>query len=111
VEPFIVQHENEIREENDSRTEDWVIKEQKLHFPSWLKEHGHLFQGNSIHDTTLTRLAAGPSSNVTSWQAYEINRYTYYMKAKDHKSVAYQKVVFAQMRLINPETTSLTTGS
>jgi hypothetical protein len=27
VEPFIVQHENEIREENDSRTEDWVIKE------------------------------------------------------------------------------------
>jgi hypothetical protein len=39
VEPFIVQHENEICEENDSRTEDWVIKEQKRHFPSWLKEH------------------------------------------------------------------------
>jgi hypothetical protein len=27
VEPFIVQHENEIHEENDSRTEDRVIKE------------------------------------------------------------------------------------
>jgi hypothetical protein len=26
VEPFIVQHENEIREENDSQTKDWVIK-------------------------------------------------------------------------------------
>jgi hypothetical protein len=34
VEPFIVKHENEIREENDSRTEDWVIKEQKRRFPS-----------------------------------------------------------------------------
>jgi hypothetical protein len=90
VEPFIVQHENEIRDENDSRTEDWVIKEQKCCFPSWLKEHGHLFQANSINDTTLTRLAAGPSSNVTSWQAYEINGYTYYKKAKDNKSVAYQ---------------------
>jgi hypothetical protein len=67
-----------------------VIKEQKRRFPSWLKEHGHLFQGNSIDDTTLTRLAAGPSSNVTSWQAYEINGYTYYTKAKDNKSVAYQ---------------------
>jgi hypothetical protein len=66
VEPFIMQHENEIREENDSRSEDWVIKEQKRRFPSWLKEHGHLFQGKSIDDTTLTRLAAGPSSNVTS---------------------------------------------
>jgi hypothetical protein len=37
VEPFIVQHENEIHEENDSRTEDWVIKEQKRRFPSRLK--------------------------------------------------------------------------
>jgi hypothetical protein len=61
-----MQHENKIREENDSWSEDWVIKEQKRRFPSWLKEHGHLFQGKSIDDTTLTRLAAGPSSNVTS---------------------------------------------
>jgi hypothetical protein len=89
LEPFIVQHENETREENDSRSEDWVIKEQKRRFPSWLKEHGHLFQGNSIDETTLTRLAVGPSSNVTSWQAYEINGYTYYTKAKDNKR-AYQ---------------------
>jgi hypothetical protein len=90
VEPFIMQHENEIHEENDSRTEDWVIKEQKRRFPSWLKEHGHLFRGNLVDDTTLTRLAAGPSSNVTSWKAYEISGYTYYTKAKDNKSVAYQ---------------------
>jgi hypothetical protein len=90
VEPFFVQHENEICEENDSRAEDWSIEEQKCRFPSWLKEHGHLFQGNSIDDTTLTRLAAGPSSNVTSWQAYEINGYTYYAKVKENKSVAYQ---------------------
>jgi hypothetical protein len=90
AEPFIVQHKNEIREDNDSRVEDWVIKEQKRHFPSWLKEHGHLFQGISIDDTMLTRLAAGPSSNVTSWQPYEINWYTYYTKAKDNKSVTYQ---------------------
>jgi hypothetical protein len=48
VEPFIVQHENEILEENNSRTEDWVIKEQKRRFPSWLKEH--VCQGNSIGD-------------------------------------------------------------
>jgi hypothetical protein len=90
VEPFIVQHENEICEENDSRSEDWVIKEQKRHFPSWLEEHGHLFHGNSIDDTTLTKLAAGPLSNVTSWQAYEINEYTYYTMEKDNKSVTYQ---------------------
>jgi hypothetical protein len=90
VGPFIMQHENEIREENDSRAEDWVIKEQKRRFPSWLKEHGNLFQENSIDDTTLTRLATDLSSNVTSCKAYKINGYTYYTKAKDNKNVAYQ---------------------
>jgi hypothetical protein len=48
-------------------------------------------KGNSIDDTTLTRLAAGPSSNVTSWKGYEINGYTFYTKAKDNKTVACQK--------------------
>jgi hypothetical protein len=48
------------------------------------------FQVISIDDIMLTRLAAGPSSNVTSWQPYEINGYTYYTKAKDNKSVTYQ---------------------
>jgi hypothetical protein len=71
---------------------DWVIKEQKCHSPSWLKEHGHLFQGISIDDTTLTRLATGPSSNVNSWQAHEINGYTFYTKSKDNKSVVYQNI-------------------
>ena len=85
-----MQHTNEISAENDGRSEDWVLKEQKCHFPSWLKEHGHLFEGNSIDDVVMTRLALGPSSNVTSWQAYEINGYTFYTKEKDNKSVAYQ---------------------
>jgi hypothetical protein len=92
VEPLIVQHENEIHEENYSRSVDWVIKEQKCRSPSWLKEHGHLFQGISIDDTTLTRLATGPSSNVNSWQAHEINGYTFYTKSKDNKSVVYQNI-------------------
>jgi predicted lipoprotein with Yx(FWY)xxD motif len=29
-----------------------------------------------------------PSSYVTSWQAYDINGYTYYTKEKDRRSVA-----------------------
>ena len=31
-------------------------------------------------------LACGPSSLVTSWQAYDINGYTFYTKAKNKKS-------------------------
>jgi hypothetical protein len=35
-------------------------------------------------------LSCGPSSTVTSWQAYHINVYTFYTNAKDKKNVAYQ---------------------
>jgi hypothetical protein len=39
-------------------------------------------------DMTMKMLASRPSSCVTSWQAYDINGYTYYTKEKDKKSVA-----------------------
>jgi hypothetical protein len=38
-------------------------------------------------ETTMKMLASHPSSCVTSWQAYDINGYTYYTKEKDRRSV------------------------
>jgi hypothetical protein len=38
-------------------------------------------------ETTMKILASRPSSCVTSWQAYDINEYTYYTKEKDMRSV------------------------
>jgi hypothetical protein len=37
---------------------------------------------------TMQMLASHPSSCVTSWHAYDINGYTYYIKEKDRRSVA-----------------------
>jgi hypothetical protein len=37
-------------------------------------------------DMTTKILASHPSSCVTSWQAYDINGYSYYTKEKDKKS-------------------------
>jgi hypothetical protein len=39
-------------------------------------------------DMTMKMLASCPSSHVPTWQAYDINGYTYYTKEKDKKSVA-----------------------
>jgi hypothetical protein len=41
-----------------------------------------------IEDMTMKMLASRPSSCVTSWQAYDINGYTYYIKEKDKRSVS-----------------------
>jgi hypothetical protein len=35
-----------------------------------------------IEDMMMKMLASHPSSHVTSWQAYDINEYTYYTKVK-----------------------------
>jgi hypothetical protein len=39
-------------------------------------------------DMMMKMLSSHPSSCVTLWQAYDINRYTYYTKEKDKRSVA-----------------------
>jgi predicted lipoprotein with Yx(FWY)xxD motif len=41
----------------------------------------------TTEETTMKMLASRPSSCVTSWQAYDINGYTYYTKEKDRRSV------------------------
>jgi hypothetical protein len=38
-------------------------------------------------EMTMKMLASHPSSCVTSWQIYDINGYTYYIKEKDRRSV------------------------
>jgi len=44
--------------------------------------------GQSTEEKTMKMLASGPSTCVTSWQAYDINGYTFYTKEKDKRSVA-----------------------
>jgi hypothetical protein len=59
------------------------MKEHRLVFTTWLMD-------NDIRteEMTMKMLASRPSSCVTSWQAYDINGYTYYTKEKDRRSVA-----------------------
>jgi len=59
-----------------------IVREQKHLFGKWLGEQD-LPEGE-----TLRSLAQGPLSQVTSWQAYDVNGYTFYTKAKDQKSVS-----------------------
>jgi len=48
----------------------------------------YLPDGETVEEQTIKRLAAGPSSQVTSWKWYDINRYVFYTAAKDKKTVS-----------------------
>ena len=44
--------------------------------------------GETVEEQMIERLAAGPSSQVTSWQGYDINGYLFYTVTKDKKTVS-----------------------
>jgi hypothetical protein len=59
------------------------MKDQRRVFTTWL-----MHKDIPTTEMTMKMLACHPSSCVTSWQACDINEYTYYTKEKDKRSVA-----------------------
>ena len=85
--PLVNQHLSMIRAESNGRSDDWIMREHKRRLTAWLKDL-HLPDGETVEEQTIKRLAAGPSSQVTSWQGYDINGYLFYTAAKDRKTVS-----------------------
>jgi hypothetical protein len=81
--PYIEEHLFELHRGNIGRTEAWIMKKHRRVFTTWLMD-----KEIPTEDMMMKMLASCPSSYVTSWQAYDINGYTYYTKEKDKKSVA-----------------------
>jgi hypothetical protein len=63
------------------------MREHKHQLTTWLKDLD-LPDGETVEQQTIKRLAAGPSSQVTSWQGYDINGYLFYTAAKNKKTVS-----------------------
>ena len=64
--PLVNQHLSMIRAESKGRSADWIMREHKRRLTAWLKDL-HLPDGESVEEQTIKRLAADPSSQVTSW--------------------------------------------
>ena len=86
MESYIDEHLAIIREESNGRTDEWVMKQHKQRFTTWLKDQ-NIPIGETMDDITISRLAKGPSRQVITWQAYDINGYTYYTHTKDSTCV------------------------
>jgi hypothetical protein len=69
------------------------MKEHKRIFSTWLMD-----KDMSTEEMTMTMLASHLSSCVTSWQAYDINRYTYYTKEKT--GAVLPKIMTSVLRLL-----------
>jgi hypothetical protein len=87
MEPLIKKHIDELRGHNHGHMDEWLMKEHKNRFTSWLREHD-IPDGETIEERTIKVLASGPSHQVTTWQTYDISGFTYYTKSKDKKSMS-----------------------
>jgi hypothetical protein len=70
----------ELCEKNQDK--DLVMKQQKLHFTTWLKDL-NLPVGETEEEKMIHLLTSSPHSLVKSWQAYDINGCTFFTKAKN----------------------------
>jgi hypothetical protein len=83
VAPYIEEHKNLIRHQNPMKSEPWIAREHVDTFAYWLQQH--LIADECI-DKQLAWLARGPCSSILTFQAYEINGYTFYTRSQDNKS-------------------------
>jgi hypothetical protein len=83
MKPYIEKHLQELHERIQDKT--LIMKQHKLHFTAWLKDL-NIPIGETPEEKMIYLLAAGPHSVVKSWQAYDINGFILYTKAKDHRT-------------------------
>jgi hypothetical protein len=83
VRPYVENHLQELHKRIQDET--FILKQHKLHFTTWLKDL-NIPIGDTPEEKMIYLLAAGPHSVVKSWQAYNINGFTFYTKAKDSRS-------------------------
>jgi hypothetical protein len=81
--PYIEKHLQELRER--IQDEALIMKQHKLHFTSWLKDL-NIPIGETPEEKMIYLLVAGPHSFFKSWQAYDVNGFIFYTKAKDSRS-------------------------
>jgi hypothetical protein len=90
METYVEKHVEELRAAHDGqRTEAWVQKEHKRTFTDWLKMVD-IPQGEADDESTATvkKIASSSSTQITTWQGYDINGYRFHTKEKDKKSAA-----------------------
>jgi hypothetical protein len=65
MQPYIDEHLAIISDGRNGRTDEWVMKQHKQRLTTWLKDQNISIR-ETTDDITISRLAAGPSRQVTS---------------------------------------------
>ncbi|KAK1663795.1 hypothetical protein QYE76_051954 [Lolium multiflorum] len=98
IDPWLKEHKTMI--ENSGKpmmTEAEIYREHNSSFARWFKDHidANPPPMDSDKDKLVLALSHGPAPNIMTYQAYDINGYTFYTEEKDKNSVYQNSGVIA----------------
>jgi hypothetical protein len=92
VDPWVVEHKSfiatQLLDRGRTVTDREVIKEHNSGFTRWFKEKllaNPPSEDSSAKEQLIFTLSQGPARNLVTYQAYDINGYTFYTEEKDKK--------------------------
>ncbi|KAK1621385.1 hypothetical protein QYE76_026902 [Lolium multiflorum] len=93
VDPWVVEHKTFIaktyNDQGQQRTDGDIIKEHNSTFTRWFKDKMLAYpidKDSSAEEKLIFTLSQGAEHNLITFQAYDINGYTFYTEEKDMKS-------------------------
>ena len=97
VDPWVVEHktfiEKTYNDRGQQRTDGDILKEHNSCFTRWFKQKllsYPLHEDSSAEEQLIFALSQGAEHNLMTYEAYDINGYTFYTEDKDMKSDGYQ---------------------
>ncbi|KAK1679679.1 hypothetical protein QYE76_040527 [Lolium multiflorum] len=93
VDPWVVEHKiftaKTYSDQGQQRTDGDIIKEHNSTFTRWFKDKMLTYpidEDSSVEEKLIFALSQGAEHNLMTFQAYDINDYTFYTEEKDMKS-------------------------
>ncbi|XP_058776657.1 uncharacterized protein LOC131650977 [Vicia villosa] len=91
VQPYISAHKSIIKKKYPKMSERGLLKEHNKSFSEWFKEK---IAGDDSASKTIKWLSYEPKCNIITWSGYDINKTSFYTKAKDDQIWEVDYVVF-----------------
>ena len=98
INPYARKHMLQLRTEYKKRgikhSNEKLTNEHNRKFTAWFKTYmrEQPLLENDVRGTELFSLASGPELNVSTYQAYDINGYTFYTEGKDKVKGVHQNL-------------------
>ena len=94
IDPYLTRHKYLIKVQYPRMNEKWFLTEHNRTFKDWFKES---ISNESGASDICKWLSCFPKFNVITWSAYDISKYSFYIKSKGDQSTMQNSGVMVEV--------------